>query len=181
MSRNNDSSSVSSRAEFENYEAHHFNISRARYARVNNNGGGGSPSTDSKLEKPSTRNPSSSLISKDKKLYKTELCRSWEETGKCRYGGKCQYAHGEKELRQVTRHPKFKTEVCCAFVTLGACPYGRRCRFLHRNVPITALGKQILNPSRNEESVISNVNCITAKSRRLPVFVTLAQGVECSR
>jgi len=23
-------------------------------------------------------------------LYKTELCRSWEETGSCRYGAKCQ-------------------------------------------------------------------------------------------
>ena len=39
-------------------------------------------------------------------LYKTELCRSWEEKGTCRYGAKCQFAHGEEELRQVQRHPK---------------------------------------------------------------------------
>jgi hypothetical protein len=39
-------------------------------------------------------------------LYKTELCRSWEEKGTCRYGAKCQFAHGEDELRKVTRHPK---------------------------------------------------------------------------
>lgn len=39
-------------------------------------------------------------------LYKTELCRSWEEKGSCRYGAKCQFAHGEEELRQVQRHPK---------------------------------------------------------------------------
>lgn len=39
-------------------------------------------------------------------LYKTELCRSWEEKGSCRYGAKCQFAHGEEELRKVTRHPK---------------------------------------------------------------------------
>jgi hypothetical protein len=45
-------------------------------------------------------------------LYKTELCRSWEEKGTCRYGTKCQFAHGEDELRQVQRHPKYKTEVC---------------------------------------------------------------------
>ncbi|CAI7904000.1 unnamed protein product [Closterium sp. NIES-53] len=44
-------------------------------------------------------------------LYKTELCRSWEETGACRYGGKCQFAHGREELRAVARHPKYKTEV----------------------------------------------------------------------
>lgn len=39
-------------------------------------------------------------------LYKTELCRSWEEKGSCRYGSKCQFAHGEEELRLVQRHPK---------------------------------------------------------------------------
>lgn len=39
-------------------------------------------------------------------LYKTELCRSWEEKGTCRYGTKCQFAHGEDELRTVARHPK---------------------------------------------------------------------------
>lgn len=38
-------------------------------------------------------------------LYKTERCRSWEESGKCRYGAKCQFAHGG-ELRPVQRHPK---------------------------------------------------------------------------
>lgn len=39
-------------------------------------------------------------------LYKTELCRSWEEKNTCRYGPKCQFAHGEDELRKVQRHPK---------------------------------------------------------------------------
>ncbi len=41
-------------------------------------------------------------------LYKTELCRSWEEKGSCRYGAKCQFAHGEDELRKVQRHPKVR-------------------------------------------------------------------------
>jgi hypothetical protein len=45
-------------------------------------------------------------------LYKTELCRSWEEKGTCRYGTKCQFAHGQDELRNVQRHPKYKTEIC---------------------------------------------------------------------
>jgi hypothetical protein len=50
-------------------------------------------------------------------LYKTELCRSWEEKGTCRYGTKCQFAHGQDELRNVQRHPKYKTEICrvCCF------------------------------------------------------------------
>lgn len=44
-------------------------------------------------------------------LYKTELCRSWEEKGSCRYGTKCQFAHGEEELRKVQRHPKVRSPV----------------------------------------------------------------------
>jgi len=65
-------------------------------------------------------------------LYKTEICQSWTETGSCRYGTKCQFAHGKDELRPVIRHPKYKTEVCKTFSTTGQCPYGKRCRFVHQ-------------------------------------------------
>ncbi|EME26766.1 Tristetraprolin [Galdieria sulphuraria] len=65
-------------------------------------------------------------------LYKTELCRSFMETGFCRYGVKCQFAHGTEELRQVKRHPKYKTRYCRNFMKEGNCPYGSRCRFIHR-------------------------------------------------
>jgi len=64
-------------------------------------------------------------------LYKTELCRSFVDTGLCRYGSKCQFAHGAHELRPLSRHPKYKTEVCKNFATTGQCPYGARCRFIH--------------------------------------------------
>lgn len=67
-------------------------------------------------------------------LYKTELCRSFCETGVCRYGHKCQFAHGEHELRPVMRHPKYKTETCKTFSNTGTCPYGNRCRFIHPGV-----------------------------------------------
>lgn len=64
-------------------------------------------------------------------LYKTELCRSYQETGICRYGHKCQFAHGEHELRPILRHPKYKTEYCQRYAMFGHCPYGNRCRFIH--------------------------------------------------
>ena len=44
--------------------------------------------------------------------YKTELCRPFEENGTCKYGDKCQFAHGTSELRNLLRHPKYKTELC---------------------------------------------------------------------
>ncbi|TFK23081.1 hypothetical protein FA15DRAFT_488679 [Coprinopsis marcescibilis] len=71
-------------------------------------------------------------------LYKTELCRSWEEKGSCRYGTKCQFAHGEDELRRVQRHPKYKTEICRTFWVSGSCPYGKRCCFIHTELPTSA-------------------------------------------
>ncbi len=63
--------------------------------------------------------------------YKTELCRPFEENGLCKYGEKCQFAHGYHELRNLSRHPKYKTEPCRTFHTIGFCPYGPRCHFIH--------------------------------------------------
>ncbi|GLD57247.1 tristetraprolin-like protein [Lates japonicus] len=63
--------------------------------------------------------------------YKTELCRGFQETGSCKYGTKCQFAHGESELRGLYRHPKYKTEPCRTFYNFGYCPYGSRCHFIH--------------------------------------------------
>jgi len=65
--------------------------------------------------------------------YKTELCRPFEENGACRYGSKCQFAHGKAELRSVMRHPKYKTDLCRTFHTTGLCPYGPRCHFIHND------------------------------------------------
>lgn len=63
--------------------------------------------------------------------YKTELCRPYEEFGMCKYGDKCQFAHGVAELRSLARHPKYKTELCRTYHTVGFCPYGPRCHFVH--------------------------------------------------
>ncbi|XP_053679546.1 protein TIS11 [Anopheles nili] len=63
--------------------------------------------------------------------YKTELCRPYEEAGECKYGDKCQFAHGMQELRNLQRHPKYKTELCRTFHSVGFCPYGPRCHFVH--------------------------------------------------
>eukprot|EP00879_Flechtneria_rotunda_P000643 GHRR01000756.1.p1 GENE.GHRR01000756.1~~GHRR01000756.1.p1 ORF type:complete len:588 (+),score=231.01 GHRR01000756.1:563-2326(+) len=64
-------------------------------------------------------------------LYKTERCRSWQDSGSCRYGARCQFAHGGHELRPVIRHPKWKTQPCRTFTLTGSCPYGDRCNFIH--------------------------------------------------
>ncbi|OQR90968.1 hypothetical protein ACHHYP_05104 [Achlya hypogyna] len=69
-------------------------------------------------------------------LYKTELCKRFSEYGSCRYGAKCQFAHGMPELRHVLRHPKYKTTKCKSYWGSGHCPYGSRCRFIHEEEPV---------------------------------------------
>lgn len=63
--------------------------------------------------------------------YKTELCRQFIENGECKYGDKCQFAHGVDDLKDVNRHPKYKTDYCKTFHSKGFCPYGPRCHFIH--------------------------------------------------
>ncbi|XP_041850490.1 mRNA decay activator protein ZFP36 [Melanotaenia boesemani] len=87
----------------------------------------------SALNANSSSSPSSVSSSSSSSRYKTELCRSFTENGLCKYGGKCQFAHGPEELRDLNRHPKYKTEPCRTFHTIGFCPYGIRCHFVHNN------------------------------------------------
>ncbi|KAL2930063.1 mRNA decay activator protein ZFP36L2-A [Bienertia sinuspersici] len=44
-------------------------------------------------------------------FYKTEICMSWENTGSCRYGHKCQFAHGKEELRPIANRVRPKLEL----------------------------------------------------------------------
>ncbi|KAI8985927.1 hypothetical protein BDB01DRAFT_896313 [Pilobolus umbonatus] len=88
---------------------------------------------------------------KQKNLYKTEMCRNWEETGHCRYGIKCQYAHGADDLREIERHPKYKTQKCRTFHQTGACPYGSRCTFRHFNLPGDYLEMRKLDEEEERE------------------------------
>lgn len=73
-----------------------------------------------------TQQSKSDENAKSQELYKTEMCRSFEETGKCKYGNKCHFAHSQDEMRQVKRHPRYKTEVCRTYSETGSCPYGKR-------------------------------------------------------
>ena len=90
-----------------------------------------SPVDQRKQSVTSTQAKTPQAMERAKKLYKTEVCRSWMEYNMCPYGAKCQFAHGEAELRQVERHRKYKTEKCKKFHSEGVCPFGSRCIFIH--------------------------------------------------
>ena len=76
----------------------------------------------------------SSIIDNSKvntQLYKTELCASFMKMGICPYGNKCQFAHGENELKIVDRSPKWRSKPCANWAKFGNCRYGSRCCFKH--------------------------------------------------
>jgi len=76
-------------------------------------------------------------------LYKTELCRNWRFNGYCSFGSICKFAHGDQELRPVTRASRYKTTPCNKWFNLGFCPYGKRCQFLHGDEPIGGTSEEI--------------------------------------
>lgn len=97
-----------------------------------------SSSSSSAISCPSTSSGSLPASKVNPSRYKTELCRPYQENGSCKYGEKCQFAHGLQELRTVNRHPKYKTDLCKTYHSVGFCPYGPRCHFIHSLEELTA-------------------------------------------
>ncbi|KDO31534.1 hypothetical protein SPRG_03462 [Saprolegnia parasitica CBS 223.65] len=73
----------------------------------------------------------------------------------CRYGAKCQFAHGMPELRHVLRHPKYKTTKCKSYWGSGHCPYGSRCRFIHEEEPVGRSGSMYKSSGLSPRNEIS--------------------------
>lgn len=94
----------------------------------NNNAENDKQSNDSEQLENDRIEAESQRIYNATQLYKTELCDSYEKHGTCRYGRRCQFAHGFAELRAKQFNPKFKTKKCFNFPN---CPYSNRCQFIH--------------------------------------------------
>lgn len=104
--------------------------------RRNNNGKGGGPKNGNRGGHAKKMNGGQLPQHAKSSLYKTELCRQFAISASCSYGSRCQFAHGEKDLRRRScRHPKYKTQKCKAYWNQGFCPYGSRCMFLHDEKP----------------------------------------------
>ncbi|CAJ0588604.1 unnamed protein product [Cylicocyclus nassatus] len=121
-----------------------FGIMSSHYDTSNSLGAPGTPINGNSMASANI-NPMVGVVTppnapppKNPKLYKTELCRSWMDHGRCNYGERCQYAHGEQEKRPIPRHPKYKTEACQSYHQSGYCPYGPRCHFIHSEADLLA-------------------------------------------
>lgn len=124
----------------------------------------------------------------DKTKYKTEMCKNWIEIGVCRYGNKCQFAHGDQELVEKAQpiNAKYKSKICTTFQEKLFCPYGKRCLFKHedRSLEEVQVFKHLytiqffphklleaLNaPAINDSNKSSNCSSDPSAVRRLKIF-----------
>lgn len=92
----------------------------------------------------------------DNPAYRTQICTRWME-GSCQYGDRCNFAHGEEQLRQFggtgsgvarfttvdvksrSNDPAFRTKLCTRWAQ-GSCQYGDRCMFAHGEEQLRAFG-----------------------------------------
>lgn len=60
--------------------------------------------------------------------FRTEMCKTFELYGKCKYGDRCSFAHSRTNMMVKTQvSTNYKTKLCKKFQTNGYCPYGVRC------------------------------------------------------
>lgn len=91
------------------------------------------------LATPDASNP---RAVKDPLRYKTQLCANFQRDGACRYGRRCQFAHGVHELRERSQLlapivPEDQ-KICQPFAATGFCRFGDKCKFPH------VLGSRVL-------------------------------------
>ncbi|CAO3620372.1 unnamed protein product [Mucor fragilis] len=108
------------------------------------------------------------MDSRKYQLFKTEMCRNWQEMGECRYARKCRFAHGQHELRCVQRHARYKTEICRTFHLTGTCLYGVRCTFIHDEQP------HHLDTSSNAS--VSSSSSPSSSASSSPLFTAVAHN-----
>lgn len=119
-----------------------------------------------KLERTQSEPIPQTTSSSHTSRYKTELCRPFEEAGECKYGDKCQFAHGMHELRNLQRHPKYKTELCRTFHSVGFCPYGARCHFIHSSQEALTHNKNVAAyQARLQQSRMKSLSMSTGSDR----------------
>ncbi|XP_058095765.1 uncharacterized protein LOC131241109 isoform X3 [Magnolia sinica] len=108
----------------------------------------------------------SSVLSGSNSLYKTEICRSWEDSGTCRYGTKCQ------------------GQICKSFATTGACMFGTKCRYAHQALAAaTTFGteaEEMVNSVLQvgpelAEAYINHILYGPRRRPRLPVFLEICR------
>jgi hypothetical protein len=63
--------------------------------------------------------------------YKKILCKPFMETGYCKFGKNCHFAHGHKDLLPKKNRKLYKTRLCGQFINTGYCDFNHLCFYAH--------------------------------------------------
>ncbi|CAD8150953.1 unnamed protein product [Paramecium pentaurelia] len=128
------------------------NMNRCSFTDLNEQDKRGSMSTVATLTTMSTdfyvqdddpieEQTSSSDESQSYVKFKTEMCKNWSMLGRCNYGNKCQFAHGQNEMINRQCNQKYKSKLCRSFHQDYVCFYGARCQFIHESRSVDQIRK----------------------------------------
>ena len=120
--------------------------------------------------------------------YKTALCKKFTENQSCPYGDKCQFAHGEQELRNFNGHAQnmmyplgmgtknqnnmlnYKIVKCKNWEKDKTCKYGVHCTYAHGDEELRNKADNLyqMNPSFSlMMPIIANPNMDMAQMPQL--------------
>ncbi|KAK8518981.1 hypothetical protein V6N12_012215 [Hibiscus sabdariffa] len=99
-------------------------------------------------------------------FYKSEICRAWEEFGHCRYGSKCQFAHGKEDVRPTCFPFRTKSEVYKSYASTVPNAFGSKPRLLHPLTETTAIITQKDSPTRPEETIFNFLSTVQPETTR---------------
>ena len=80
---------------------------------------------------------------------KSEFCRNWIESAKCRFEDKCRFAHSQEELTPLAAlmyGDKFKANNCRTFYKTSYCSFGLECMFRHEHRAMFQLHRHYYTP-----------------------------------
>jgi len=118
--------------------------------------------------------------------YKTEICKKFQSFGKCPYGDKCRFAHGEQELIMKPKGKNYKKIPCKSFFEKGYYPYGSRCHFQHDEKDFSEINYSyyyfqlfLIKKYNSNYSSINFLHSIGSNliNDRLPVFKSIKENL----
>ena len=131
----------------------------------------------------SSRSKTVAITSTVQIKYKTELCKNWVESGKCRYFERCRFAHGYDEQQPTSQAKRSKN--CKTFHRTMQCPYGVRCMFNHESRHMEQIRRYYyiakLYTFESLFSTSSNIDDFLAdcdsEVRKLPIFEQISPAL----
>ena len=117
--------------------------------------------------------------------WKTQICKLWVDTARCRYGDDCEFAHDQSELTEAAKNAygdTFKAKNCRVYFFEKKCELGSSCMFRHEFRGMTKLHRHVYTPQMWKFEMIfdrvfeetHNLDEIRSPDiRSLPVFAAI--------